>query len=197
MRKRGNMQVDIQKIEPYLPRMLKYLNFFVVLLWKLGLGKLMNIWPSVTGRILVIRHFGRDSRTSYLTPLNYAEKEGAIYVVSKFGSQSDWYFNIMANPQVEVWLPDGWYMAQMEPVDDPTYRLALIREVLTSSGLAAPLLGIYPRTMSDVELEAATESYRLVKISKQAAHTGAEGPGSLAWIWPFVLAALWLKKKKR
>ena len=191
------MHIYFQRIEPYLPVLFKYLNFFVVLFWKLGLGKLINIWPSVGGRILVIRHSGRASGTTYLTPVNFMEKDDAIHVVSGFGAQSDWYQNILANPQVEIWLPDGWYVGRAEQADDSAERLELIREILIASGFAAPLFGINPKTMSDVELAAATDSYRLVRITRQAARTGSDGPGSLAWVWPFILAVVWLKKRKR
>jgi deazaflavin-dependent oxidoreductase (nitroreductase family) len=191
------MQIHFQRIEPYLPAILKCLNFFVVLFWKLGLGKLLNIWPSVCGRILVVRNSGRASGTTYLTPVNFAEKDGAIYVVAGFGAQSDWYQNILANQQVEIWLPDGWFVGQAVQADDSADRLEHIREVLIASGFAAPLFGINPKTISDMELAAAADSYRLVRITRQAACTGADGPGGMAWIWPFILAVVWLKKRKR
>jgi len=190
------MQINTKRIEPYLPVLLKYLNFILVVLWKLGLGKLINVWPSVFGKILIIKHFGRDSRTSYLTPVNFSEKDGSIYVVSGFGDQSDWYLNIMANPHVEIWLPDGWYAAKAEQVEKSTERLPIIREVLIASGFAAPLFGIYPRTMNDIELEAVALHYRLLRIDRQEARTGTDGPGSLAWVWPIILAALCLRKRQ-
>ena len=191
------MQIHFERIEPFLPAIFKYLNFFVVLLWKLGLGKLLNIWPSVGGRILVIRHSGRSSGTTYLTPVNFTEKDGAIYVVSGFGARSDWYQNILANPQVEIWLPDGWYIGQAVPADDSGERLERIRDVLIASGFAAPLFGINPKTISDLEMDATVSSYRLVRITRQAARTGADGPGSMAWIWPLIVAVVCMKKRKR
>lgn len=185
------------RIETYLPIAFKYLNYLVVLMWRMGLGKLINIWPSVFGRIMVIKNYGRSSGSANLTPVNYFETNDEIYCISGFGSQSDWYLNIMSNPQVEIWLPDGWFIAKAEDIDQAQDRLSLVREVLKASGFAAPIFGINPRTMNNFELESVVEHYRLLKITRQAARTGSDGPGGLAWLWPFVIFFLLLRNKRQ
>ena len=55
------------------------MNHFMLWMWKLGLGPLLNSWPAVGGRMLVIEHQGRRSGKRYLTPVNYAPVDGAVY----------------------------------------------------------------------------------------------------------------------
>ncbi len=63
---------------------------------------------------MVIKHRGRRSGKEYLTPVNYAIVAGEIYCTAGFGSISDWYRNMLVNPRVELWLPEGkkWYCAE-------------------------------------------------------------------------------------
>ena len=95
------------------------LNHFMVFMWKLGLGPLINIWPAVIGRIMVIQHRGRKSGRQYLTPVNYAQVDGEVYCTAGFGPRTDWYRNIMAAPDVSIWLPKGWRHARA-PLTAPT-----------------------------------------------------------------------------
>jgi hypothetical protein len=125
---------------------------------------------------------------------------GDIYCTAGFGGISDWYRNIVADPQVEVWLPEGWWAGIAEEVLDDQLRLPLLRQVLIDSGFAARAAGLDPMAMSNSELEAATAKYRLIRIRRAAARTGRGGPGDLAWVWPlatFILLPLVLFRRKR
>lgn len=139
---------------------------------------------------MVITHTGRKTGIRRRTPVNYAIVKGEIYCTAGFGTISDWYRNIMANPHVEVWLPDGWWAGVAEDITDSEERTPLLRQVLIASGFAAPAAGVHPRTMTDQELEAATAHYRLIHVRRTEVRTGAGGPGDLAWVWP--LAAVFL-----
>lgn len=138
------------------------LNRFMVWMWKLGWGRLINIWPAVIGRIMVIKHRGRKSGKEYLTPVNYAPVNGEIYCTAGFGAISDWYRNMQANPQVELWLPEGKHKARAEDISEAPNRLFLLRQVLIASGFAGPLFGIDPRKLNDEQLDALSKEYRLV-----------------------------------
>jgi deazaflavin-dependent oxidoreductase (nitroreductase family) len=139
---------------------------------------------------MVITHTGRKSGMKRRTPVNYALVDDEVYCTAGFGSASDWYRNIIANPQVEVWLPDGWYAGIAEEVTHPEARLPLLREVLIGSGFAAYAAGLDPKQMTDQELEATTKEYRLIHIRRVAARTGKDGPGDLVWVWPLVVTIL-------
>ena len=166
----------------------RQMNRGMVLLFRLGLGRLMNAWPSIGGRILVINHVGRRSGNRYRTPVNYAADGHSLTCVAAFGTRTDWYRNALAAPVLEVWLPDGRWLCEAQDVSADPRRLELMREVLIASGFAAPLVGLHPHTMSDEELAAATESYRLLRLSRREALP--DGAGDLAWIWPAGLGLL-------
>ncbi len=178
----------------------KQFNKVMLTMWRLGLGAWINAFPGVTGQVMVITHIGRKTGAKRRTPVNYAIVDGDVYCTAGFGSASDWYRNVIANPCVEVWLPDGWWAGVAEEVLDPDTRLVLLRAVLRASGLAATAVGIDPQTMSDEDLDATTDKYRLIRIRRTTPMTGRGGPGDLAWVWPLatlILLPMALSRRKR
>lgn len=159
-------KMDVAKFTPKqlntLRRVFHAMNHFMVWMWKMGWGKAINIWPAVIGRIMVIKHRGRKSGREYLTPVNYAIVDGEIYCTAGFGSTSDWYRNMQANPEIELWLPEGKRKARAEDISDSPKRLFLMRQVLIASGFAAPLFGIDPKKANDEQLGVLSREYRLV-----------------------------------
>lgn len=176
--------------EEILRQTFRHFNRLMVDLWRLGLGSWVNLWPSVGGQIMVIVHTGRKSGLKRYAPVNYAVVDGELYCTAGFGSGSDWYRNVMANPQVEVWLPNGWWTGTVEDVSRSDRRLALLRRVLIGSGIAARMVGLHPVKMTDSELASATARYPLIRIHRVEARTGPGGPGDLAWVWPVTVLAL-------
>lgn len=169
----------------------RYLNRFMVLVWRLGLGVWMDR-PSRGGQILVVTHTGRKSGLRRRTPVNYAIADGEIYCTAAYGTAADWYRNILADPHVEVWLPQGWWEAVAEDVSDHPERNWLMRQILIGSGFAARLAGFDPLDMSDEELEPLTRTYRLVHLRLDRPRTGPGGPGDLAWLWQVATLTLLL-----
>lgn len=171
----------------------------MLLLWRLGLGAVINMTPEYGGQLMVLVHNGRKSGKLYRQPLNYALVDGDVYCVSGFGAHSNWYKNIIANPRVQVWLPEGWWDGIASDVSDSPDRIKLMRAAIRGSGFAGRLAGLDVNTISDAELDALTRDYRLVKIQRTAARTGRDGPGDLAWIWQaatlVLLSALFLRNR--
>ena len=167
----------------------KYLNRAMVLAWRLGLGGWGN-QAELSGQIMVLTQTGRKSGHRRRTPVNYTIFNGDVYCVAGFGAGSDWYRNVTANPQVEIWLPQGWWAGLAEDVTGCPEHVHLMRMVMIASGFAARASGIDPIGMSDDELDAVTSGYRLVRIRRNTPRTGPGGPGDLAWVWP--LATLFL-----
>ena len=165
-------------------------NRFMLLMWRLGLGPWLNAMPGSLGRYLVLVHTGRKSGLRRTTPVNYAEIDGEIYVTAGFGSVTDWYRNLTANPDLEVWLPDGWWAGRAEDITGSEGSLAIMRQVLIGSGFVGPMMGVNPKTMPDDALAEATKDYRLLHIQRLEARTGKGGPGDLAWVWPVAVFAL-------
>lgn len=183
------MTLDPQ-LERKLPLAFRRFNHLMVWLWRLGLGAWINAWPEWGGRIMVLTHIGRKSGLQRRTPVNYALINGEVYCTAGFGAASDWYQNLLAHPQVEVWLPEGWWAGRAEEVSAHPERLALLRQVLIASGVAARLAGINPRALPDAELDALTSKYKLIRIRRAEARTGPGGPGDLAWVWPLAVMVL-------
>ena len=164
-------------------QLFKRFNPFMLLMWRLGLGKWVNCLPCWVGRIMVISHRGRRSGMRRYTPVNYALIEGELYCTAGFGKVADWYRNIMADPEVEVWLPDEWWTARVKDISESPYRIPIMRQVLINSGFAAPLMGLHPGRMDDETLAAETSEYRLLHLKRIQPQTGKGGPGDLAWVW--------------
>lgn len=143
------------------------MNRFMVFMWKLGLGKWINCWPAGFGRIMVIKNHGRKTGREYLTPVNYAIVDSEVYCTAGFGSGSDWYRNIIARPQVELWLPDGKHKACVEDVSNCPNRITLLRQVIIASGFAGPLFGVNERKLSDEQLGAIAKDYRLLHFKQE------------------------------
>ena len=175
----------------------RWLNRVMVPLWRLGLGGMLNSWPSVGGRLMVLVHRGRRSGREYRTPLNYAIVDDAVYCLAGFGTATDWYRNALAAPTVEVWLPDGWWEARAVDVPNGPDRIALLRAVLIGSGFAAYVAGIDPKRWTDSRLQEKTGDYRLLRLERTTARTGPGGPGDLAWVWPWATLVLAAALRRR
>jgi len=175
----------------------QFLDQIVVFLWRLGLGKAFNIFPSVFGKIMVVKHRGRIDGKNHYLPLSYSEKDGLIYCTSLLNQSSDWAKNLEENPMLEVWMVDGWFTARAEILDDPIDRLIHFREILSKSEIPARFFGLNHSSMTDQEMSAKTENHILARIQRQAPQTGRDGPGGLAWLWPFITIFLVLKRKRR
>jgi deazaflavin-dependent oxidoreductase (nitroreductase family) len=129
------------------------------------MGPMINIWPAVIGRIMVITHTGRKSGLRRQTPVNYAIVDG--YVCCTTMPSADWYRNIKANPQVEVWLPDGRWRGTAEEVSNDAVHMPILRQVLIASGFAASAFGgINPRKASDAELADKCRDYHIFRIQR-------------------------------
>jgi len=163
--------MDVSKAAPQqmesLRKFFHIMNRFMVWMWKRGWGKQINAWPEKLGRIMVIKHRGRKSGKEYLTPVNYAIVDGEIYCTAGFGSISDWYRNMLVNPQVELWLPDEKRLACAEDISDSPNRVSLLRQVIIASGFAGPLFGVNPKKLNDEKFDKITKEYRLVHFRQE------------------------------
>ncbi len=178
----------------------RLVNPFMVTMFRLGLGEWVNSSPKTGGRIMVLTHTGRKSGLARRTPVNYAIVDGDVYCLAGFGHQSDWYLNVVKNPVVELWMPEGWWRGLAEDASNRPDRLALKREVIIASGLPGRLMGLDAATMSDEEMDRLTGEARLIRIRRTEARTGPGGPGDLAWIWPaatFLLLSMLLTRPKK
>ncbi len=157
------------------------MNRGMVFMWRLGLGRWADAWPSAAGRILVVEHRGRKSGARYLTPLNFTADGNSRYCLAGFGSKTDWYRNVLAAGRSVLWLPDGRWTAGATDVTGEAGSCDLFRRVLVDSGFAARASGLNPKRMTNAEIDAATSSYRLVRFD--LIDRCSEGPADLSWVW--------------
>jgi deazaflavin-dependent oxidoreductase (nitroreductase family) len=78
--------------------------------------------------VLLLTTTGRKSGLPRLTPLQYEEQFGILYVASARGQQADWFKNLVVNPQVHVQIGGQRVAAVAEPICDPG-RIADILEL--------------------------------------------------------------------
>jgi deazaflavin-dependent oxidoreductase (nitroreductase family) len=145
-----------------LRRVFHAMNYFMVFMWQIGMGRVLNGWPAVTGCIMLIQHRGRKTGKQYRTPVNYAIVENEIYCAAGFGAKTDWYRNILAGAGVQLWLPQGRRRAHATDVSASPQRVLLLREIIIASGLAGPLLGVDQRKLNDQQIGTIGKDYRLV-----------------------------------
>ena len=75
---------------------------FMVGMFRLGLGPYIS--NPYTGYIMVLTTTGRRSGLPRRNPVNYAMGDGEVYCLVGFGQRSDWFQNILANPDVQAWI---------------------------------------------------------------------------------------------
>jgi deazaflavin-dependent oxidoreductase (nitroreductase family) len=117
-------------------------NHVIRALYAIGLGRLV-------GRlVLLLTTTGRKSGLPRVTPLQYEEIDGAIYLGSSRGQKADWFRNILADPHVEVRVKARRFRGVAETVTEPA-RIAdflelrlkrhpkMVGAILKSEGLPA------------------------------------------------------------
>lgn len=129
--------------------------------YALGFGKLIGRF------VLLLTTTGRKSGKPRVTPLQYEEIDGAIYIGSARGLKSDWLRNIQANPDVSVQVKDRRLFGQAQVEGDPqkiadflALRLHLHPHMV---GLILRIQG-YPAAPNHQQLEAYARGRTLVII---------------------------------
>src|SRR5512147_1725717 len=71
------------------------------------------------GVVVLLTTIGRKSGQTRVTPLQYEEDAGVIYVAAARGPQADWFRNAQTNPHVNVQLKDRQFAGLAEAIVDP------------------------------------------------------------------------------
>ncbi len=157
------------------------------LLWRLGLG------PLIGRIILILTTTGRRSGLPRQAGLEYHKMNGKKYAVSAFGTRSEWYRNILADPYITIQSADGTERAVARRVSDDQELLDVFRVFMRRD---PPItrwylrsLGIQPESQSILENKDRIHLLRFDPTS-EAAPPGLEV--DLAWLWPVGLVWLFL-----
>lgn len=149
--------IDFHGLPRFVWRLLKLPRIF----YSLGLG-------AIVGRlVLLLTTTGRKSGLPRVTPLQYEEEGGVIYVAAARGPKADWYRNIVANPHVEVQVGSRRFRGLAEPITDAT-RIADFLELRLRRhpGMVGAMLGAegLPAQPSRADLEQFAVRSALVAI---------------------------------
>lgn len=96
--------------------------------------------------VLLLTTTGRKTGLERVTPLQYEEHEGVIYVASARGEKADWFRNIQANPSVKVQIRGRLFPGHASPIMEPERiadflelrlqkRPLVVRLIMTLAGL--------------------------------------------------------------
>lgn len=166
-----------------------YLNkFFMVPMFRLGFGPFFG--NPFTGYIMVMKVIGRKTGKVRLTPVNYAIHKGDVYCISGGRTTSDWFRNLLANPEVDLMLPGGSIHAQVEEDVDPKLKLIITRQILKNAGFAGFFEGYNPYMVTDAELTKNIEDLPLLRFHPLGLGSGPSDAGGWAWIWTFIITVI-------
>jgi deazaflavin-dependent oxidoreductase (nitroreductase family) len=180
-------------------RVFRALNrYFMVPALKAGLGPWLG--TPLTGWLLLLRVRGRKSGLVRDNPLSYLVADGAVWVMAGFGSRTDWYRNLLADPEVELLLPGRTIACRAQVVDSPYIRARIIPQLVRATGAPGFLTGMNPYRSTDDQLLAAAAWVPLVRLAPEdeLLVAGPDDPGGLGWLWrqPVLLGAMFLVARR-
>lgn len=148
-----------------------------------GLGPWIG--TPIGGYLLLLRARGRKSGIVRQTPLSYLVAEGAAWVCAGFGPTTQWYLNILVDPDVEVVLPGRTIACTAEEVRDPEVRRRMIPALVHAVGLPGALGGVDPRHDTNEQILEAYGWVPLIRLRPVGVPlaAGPDDPGGTAWIW--------------
>jgi deazaflavin-dependent oxidoreductase (nitroreductase family) len=122
---------------------LKVIHFPPQFAYAIGLGPLLGKF------VLLLTTVGRSSGKKRVTPLQYEEINGRMYLGSAIGRKADWVKNILANPAVNVQIKSRKFAGNAIVIDDTAqivdfllirYRRhpKMIGRILKSEGISIP-----------------------------------------------------------
>ncbi|MFZ2472341.1 MAG: nitroreductase/quinone reductase family protein [Methanothrix sp.] len=137
-------------------------RFIVVPVFQIGRGAVIS--NSLTGDIMVLGITGRKTGKIRYTPVSYAQIGPMIYCYQGKEMKGQWYLNLLANPKVEVLLPEGHFSGHGEPVHDTAEKLQAIRQILLCSGLNRSMYGFDPKKAPDEIVQEKTKDIPVIRI---------------------------------
>ena len=174
---------------PLMRRIFWFLNkFFMVPMFQFGFGPFFG--NPFTGYIMVVKAIGRKTGKMRPTPVNYAIHKGNVYCISGGRKTSDWFKNLLANPELELILPGGNIYARMEEATDPEERRVVARQILKNAGFAGFFEGYNPFTITDAELAEKIADLPVLRFKPLGLGSGPSDAGGWTWIWAFVITVV-------
>jgi len=139
----------MEEIPPIRPRATGLMRMLVrtpVLLYRLGLGRLIG------KHTLLLTTTGRRTGHPRVVPLDYQEEAGTFYLIAEQGTHATWYRNLIARPEVTLQVGARRLAGVATPLADSQEKAHVLKLfVRRSARLAERYYGI-PRGASDEDL---------------------------------------------
>jgi deazaflavin-dependent oxidoreductase (nitroreductase family) len=178
------LQGSLSRADPIARAAFRQLNRrFMVPMHHAGFGEWLG--TPFGGYILLLRVRGRRSGAMREAPLSYLVAEGSAWVMAGFGSRTDWYRNLLADPAVEVFLPGRRFAATATEETDSATRGRILPRLARAAGLPGLMVGVNPWTAADEAVLAALDHVPLIRLDPVPGpiEPGPDDPGGRAWIW--------------
>jgi deazaflavin-dependent oxidoreductase (nitroreductase family) len=137
-------------------------RFIVVPAFQLGWGRIIS--NPITGDVMVLGITGRRTGKMRYTPVSYARMGPNVYCYQGREMKGQWYLNLLANPKIEVLLPEGRFSGRGEEVSDYREKMRAIRQLLMASGLNRSMYGFDPKTAADEVVLEKTRDMPVIRI---------------------------------
>ena len=177
-------------LEPALRRGYAVLNrWFMVPIQRLGLGAW--IATPISGYMLLLRVRGRRTGKDRDVPLSYVIVDGAIWVLAGYGTRTQWYRNLLADPEVVVWLPGRVIRCRASEARRPADRARIIPFLTRNVGLPGAMIGGGPWPADDESILSTASWVPLVRLDPLSGPiaAGPDDPGGRAWMWRQLVVA--------
>ena len=167
-------------------------------LLKAGLGPWLG--TPIGGWMLLLRVRGRKTGLVRDIPLSYFIAEGGAWVMAGFGPKTQWYRNLLADPEVEVILPGRTRRCTAQEVREPDTRRRIIPRLVRATGLPGYMTGCDPWRAPVDDVLDATAWVPLIRLRPvgEPLVAGPDDPGGLGWVWRQVVAlalTVWLGRR--
>ncbi len=154
-----------------------------LLLWRLGLGRLLD------RRLMVLTTVGRTSGLPRHALVSYYRVDGKKYAYSGFGPQAQWFRNLEAQPRVTIQSSDGTESALARRVAEPRELMRVLRVIQAAYPRSAAMLkqNWGDRPLTDAAI--AHDAYRFYLVAFDATEkpTPPALDEDLRWALPVVL----------
>jgi deazaflavin-dependent oxidoreductase (nitroreductase family) len=165
---------------PYPKGMMKWIYKTPILLYRLGLGFLV-------GRLfMVMTTIGRKSGQIRHTAIEFHEFKGRRYVFSGWGTRTDWFRNMAANPCITIQTWRGAEHVQARRITSDAELAAAFEFAMSNPMMRAVIQSIGFKLTLD-EFLAQKERFTFVTFDPTDQPTPEPVKADLAWVWLLIL----------
>lgn len=167
-----------------------------IVLWRLGVGRLVARFEVRGGHLVLLTVTGRASRLPRHTPVIAHVVGGRTYVWCPYGGRSQWYRNLIANPLATVQSRGGPQVMRAATIEDDE-AVEVLAELRRFDALWLRLY-LDAEGIADTPQDIVRNKHRL--HLRRLDPTPEEGPpaleADLAWLWLVAVAVAALRVRR-